>query len=241
MHIFYAPNIDDSNEYTLSEEESKHCVRVLRLKTGDTIRIIDGKGGQYQAQIKDDSAKKCTVEITETKKNVGKKDFHLHIAIAPTKNIERLEWFLEKATEIGIDEITPLICEHSERTVIKTERLNKVLIAAMKQSYKAYLPKLNEATKFSDLIQEPFTGQKFISHCRTVKYNENGNKDHYLKNVYSAGNDVLILIGPEGDFSEQEIKTANDKGCHDAILSDSRLRTETAGIVACQVINFINS
>lgn len=241
MHIFYAPDITDSNEYTLNEEESKHCIRVLRLKQGDTVQIIDGKGGQFTAKIKNGLNKKCTVEITGTKKNVGKSNFHLHIAIAPTKNIERFEWFLEKATEIGIDEITPLLCEHSERTVIKTERLNKVLVAAMKQSFKAYLPKLNEAKKFSDFIQQSFDGQKFISHCHLVRYNEKENKNHYLKNIYSAGNDTIILIGPEGDFSQQEVKMATDKGYKDAILSDSRLRTETAGIVACHLINFMNS
>ncbi len=240
MHIFYAPDINDSKEYTLSEEESKHCVRVLRLEQGDTIRIIDGKGGQYAASIKNPHDRKCVVEITDTQKNVGKKNFHLHIAIAPTKNIERLEWFLEKATEIGIDEITPIICEHSERTIIKGDRLNKVIVAAMKQSYKAYLPKLNEAIKISDFIKSPLEGQHFISHCQTIKYNEIINEKQQLKNLYEPKNNVTILIGPEGDFSEKEIKAAIEKGYQEALLSESRLRTETAGIVACHTINFLN-
>lgn len=197
------------------------------------VQLIDGKGGFYTAKIVEPNSKKCTVEIVETKKEYEKRNHRLHIAIAPTKNNDRLEWFLEKATEIGIDEITPIVCEHSERKVIKPERLEKILVSAMKQSIKAYKPQLNDLVRYTDFIKRPFAGEKFIAHC------EDDNKS-YLKNKYTVGRDVLILIGPEGDFSRQEIDEARQNNFTEISLGNSRLRTETAGVVACHTINLFN-
>ena len=232
MNIFYTPDLS-GNEYTLTEEESKHCVRVLRMGVGDKIQLVDGRGGFYEAEIIDDNPKRCSVKITDQKKNFGKRNHYLHIACAPTKNIERYEWFLEKSTEIGIDEITPIDCEHSERTVVKSERLNKVLVSAMKQSIKAYLPKLNEVISLPEFVSQKFTGEKYIAHCRDKKSTS-------LKDIYKKGSNVLILIGPEGDFSDNEIKFALENGFKEISLGDSRLRTETAALVACHTVNLLN-
>jgi 16S rRNA (uracil1498-N3)-methyltransferase len=230
MHIFYSPDIL-SEYFTLSEEESKHCIRVLRLKQNDCIHLIDGRGGFYTAKIIDENPKKCKVEITESQKEFKKKNFRLHIAICPTKNIERFEWFVEKATEIGIDEITPMITEHSERKTINTERIRKVIVAACKQSVNAYFPVLNNITKFRDIIKNSdLPTSKFIA-C----YSEN-----HLKDIYIPMTDSLILIGPEGDFSKEEIELANGRGFVNANLGINRLRTETAGIVACHTVNLVN-
>ena len=232
MHLFYTPDISDTI-YTLNEQESKHCIKVLRLNTNDTIQLIDGSGGFYTAQIIDPDVKKCKVEIISTKKEFEKRNHYLHIAIAPTKNNDRFEWFLEKATEIGIDEITPIVCEHSERKTIKSERLEKILVSAVKQSIKAYIPRLNELIDYNDFIEQTFDGEKFIAHC-------NENQKSLLKNNYTAGRDVLILIGPEGDFSNQEIDRAKQHSFNEISLGESRLRTETAGVVACHTINLLN-
>ncbi|WP_163323600.1 16S rRNA (uracil(1498)-N(3))-methyltransferase [Draconibacterium mangrovi] len=232
MQLFYVPTISGA-EVILDETESKHAVRVLRLKEGDEIELVDGKGGFYRARITDANPKKCQLSIIESQTEFGKKDFHLHIAIAPTKNIDRTEWFLEKCTEIGIDEVTPLLTEHSERKVIKPERLEKILVSAMKQSVKAYLPKLNELTKLSDLLTQATETKKFIAHC-----NE-GEKPH-LKNVVKPGEEVLILIGPEGDFSPEEVELALENGFEAISLGNARLRTETAGVVACHIVNLAN-
>nr|WP_319512603.1 16S rRNA (uracil(1498)-N(3))-methyltransferase [uncultured Draconibacterium sp.] len=232
MQLFYVPNISGA-EVILNETESKHAIRVLRLNEGDQIELIDGKGGFYRARITNANPKKCKLSIIDSQTEFGKKDFHLHIAIAPTKNIDRTEWFLEKCTEIGIDEITPLLSEHSERKVIKPERLEKILVSAMKQSVKAYLPRLNELTKLSDLLQQATETKKYIAHC-----NE-GEKPH-LKNVVKPGEKVLILIGPEGDFSPEEVNLALQSGFKAISLGDARLRTETAGVVACHIVNLAN-
>jgi 16S rRNA (uracil1498-N3)-methyltransferase len=232
MHLFYTPDLN-GNIYTLNEIESKHCVRVLRLSTSDTIELIDGNGGFYKAKITDANPKKCTVEIVETKKEFGKRNHYLHIAIAPTKNIDRFEWFLEKATEIGIDEITPILCDHSERKSIKNDRLEKIIISAVKQSLKGYKPKLNELTSYSDFIRKNFDGAKLIAHCEE-------NQKALLKNTYKKTQNTIILIGPEGDFSPAEISLAKENNYHEISLGESRLRTETAGIVACHTINLIN-
>ncbi len=232
MQLFYTPDIK-TNIYTLTEIESKHCIRVLRLSTNDKIQLIDGKGNFYEAKIIDPNPKKCIVEIIETKKDFGKRNHYLHIAIAPTKNIDRFEWFLEKATEIGIDEITPIICKHSERKMIKAERLEKIIISAIKQSIKAYKPKLNNLTNYSDFIRQNFNGVKYIAHCEE-------NKKTDLKNSYSKGQNVIILIGPEGDFSPNEINLAKQNNFQEISLGESRLRTETAGVVACHTINLLN-
>jgi 16S rRNA (uracil1498-N3)-methyltransferase len=228
MHLFYCPDIAGT-AYTLPEEESKHCIRVLRLKTGDAIHITDGKGNMHECRIADDHPKRCSVEVVSTINTPFRSSSRLHIAIAPTKNIERFEWFLEKATEIGIDEITPLFCEHSERTVLKLPRLEKVIASAMKQSLKSRMPQLNEPCEFSDLIKTGFPGQKFIAYCET-------GKEQHLNELLRPASDTLILIGPEGDFSPSEVEAAIAVGFVPVSLGESRLRTETAGVVAC-VIN----
>ena len=232
MHIFYTPDISGNN-YTLSEDESKHSVRVLRLGKGDQIMLFDGLGGCFNAEITDTNPKRCTVKVIQSELNFGFRKFQIQIAIAPTKNIERMEWFLEKATEIGINRVIPILCQHSERKEIKPERLEKVMVSAMKQSLKAYLPQLDPLTKLSELIRQPFEGQKFIAHCE-----EQGRE--LLKNRIVQNQNYLILIGPEGDFSPEEIELALKSGFEAVSLGESRLRTETAGVVACHTLNLLN-
>ena len=232
MHIFYTPDLSGTT-YTLDETESKHCVRVLRLEKGDKITLVDGRGGFFKAEIDDPNPKRCAVKVVNSELNYGLRNFGVHVAIAPTKNIERIEWFLEKATEIGITRVTPLLCHHSERKEIKHDRLEKVMVSAMKQSLKAYLPQLDELTKFSAFMKQPFEGQKFIAHC------EEQHRE-LLKNAMTKGGNYLILIGPEGDFSPEEIRMAIEAGFVPVSLGDSRLRTETAGVVACHTFNLLN-
>lgn len=232
MQLFYVPNISGT-EILLDETESKHAIRVLRLQIGNQVEIIDGDGGFYRAQITDANPKKCRLNIVESQKEFGKKDFHLHIAIAPTKNIDRFEWFLEKATEIGINDITPLLTSHSERKVVNPERLEKILVSAMKQSLKAYLPNLNDITPFRQLVTNNKTENKFIAYCDDIQ------KTH-LKDLVAKEKDTLILIGPEGDFSPEEVQLAIENGFSVVSLGSSRLRTETAGIVACNIVNLAN-
>lgn len=232
MHLFYTPDLNGTS-YTLTEEESKHAVRVLRLQEGDIIQVIDGKGNFSNGRITDAHPKRCSVEIVDTQHEYCKRKSWLHIAVAPTKNIDRLEWFLEKATEIGIDEITPILCEHSERKVIKDDRLEKVIVSAMKQSLKAYLPKLNPLTPLSELLKANFEGKKFVAHC----YEQDKRQ---LKNEVAGSLSNLVLIGPEGDFSESEVSEAMAKGFIPVSLGESRLRTETAALVACHTCNLLN-
>ena len=228
MHVFYTPDIQTSTE--LPEEEAQHCVRVLRLTAGDEINLTDGKGNFYRAEISVATHKRCLVNIKEAIYQEPLWDGHLHIAMAPTKNMDRNEWFAEKATEIGFDELTFLNCRFSERKVIKTERIEKILVSAIKQSLKARLPRLNEMTDFCTFIEIDFKGQKFIAHCYE------GEKP-LLKDVLTKGEDALVLIGPEGDFSEEEVKKAIEKGFVPISLGKSRLRTETAALVACHTMN----
>jgi 16S rRNA (uracil1498-N3)-methyltransferase len=232
MHIFYTPDLS-GNTYTLDETESKHCIRVLRLEKGNEITLVDGRGGFFSVEIDDPNPKRCLVKIIKADLNFGKNNFQVHVAIAPTKNIERIEWFLEKATEIGIDRVTPLLCRYSERKEIKNERLEKVMISAMKQSLKAYLPQLDPLTRFNDFIRQPFDGQKFIAHC------DDQHRD-LLRNLVEPRQNYLILIGPEGDFSAEEIELAIKAGFQPVSLGESRLRTETAGLVACHTFNLLN-
>lgn len=232
MQLFYLPKIS-GNSVTLNETESKHVVKVLRMQEGDQVKLIDGKGGVYKAEIADLHPKKCRLSILNVQKEDRRKNYWLHVAIAPTKNISRFEWFLEKVTEIGVDEITPLLSEHSERKLLKFERSEKILISAMKQSQKAFLPKLNELTSFNEFIQNTSEKQKFIAHCN------NGEKNH-LKNAIQKGNDMVILIGPEGDFSPEEVLEAKEKGFEEISLGGERLRTETAGVAACHIANLMN-
>ena len=236
MNIFYVPNIKN-NLAQLSEDEAKHCVRTLRKQVGDTLFLIDGIGGFYEGRIIEASKKSCTVEIAKATLEHGKRDYYLHIAIAPTKNITRFEWFLEKATEFGIDEITPILCKHSERKNVRLDRLNKVILSATKQSLKAYLPKLNELISFKKYITkyaQETDKQLFIAYCAE------GEKVH-LKSLYEAKKDCCILIGPEGDFSPEEIKLALEAGFQAISLGKERLRTETAGIAACHGIHWEKS
>lgn len=232
MHLFYTPDLQDDT-YRLSEEESKHCVRVLRLTEGDKLCLVDGKGLFCEAVIISAHPKACLLQVVDRKPNFGKRDFRLTIGVSPTKNIDRYEWFLEKATEIGIDEIIPLISRYSERKEIKHERLEKVMVSAIKQSIKAYLPGLSPIRTFKETIKMPFAGQKFIAHC-------NEGEKVLLRDVVEKGKDVLVLIGPEGDFSNEEVELAIKEGFIPISLGDSRLRTETAALVACHTVNLIN-
>jgi 16S rRNA (uracil1498-N3)-methyltransferase len=234
MQLFYTPDIGPSaQQYFLSEEESKHCVRVLRLENGSELQLIDGKGGFYHARILDAHPKRTLLQITNVITGFNKRNHYLHIAIAPTKNIERVEWFLEKATEIGIDEISFVICQRSERKEVKTDRLNKIVTSAVKQSIKAYHPVLNEALSLTQLLAKPFDGQKFMAHCEKTEKTT-------MKAELSPGGNYLILIGPEGDFTTTEINEALQNGFKAITLGDSRLRTETAALEACFEVNFLN-
>src|SRR4051812_10709348 len=230
MHLFYTPDLDNQTTFNLSEDESRHCCQVLRLHAGDIIHLINGKGGFYTAEIVNANPKSTQIQIIERQQEYGKRNHYLHIAIAPTKSIDRLEWFLEKATEIGIDEITPLICERSERKEVKPDRLNKVLVAAMKQSLKAWLPTLNPAIRYKHFIAQLQTSgrkpQTFICSCDAPL-------TALLKNIYKPHSETLLLIGPEGDFSNEELEVANKSGFESVSLGESRLRTETAGVVVC--------
>lgn len=230
MPIFYTPNIELKQE--LSPEEARHCSKVLRLSEGDSIMLTDGIGNFYNAEITVSTPKKCLFKIISKQTPTPSKTY-IHLAMGPTKNMDRNEWVAEKATEIGFNELTFLNCRFSERRVIKNERIEKILISAMKQSKRAILPKLNEMTPFEKFITQPFNGQKFIAHC----YKEN---QELLKELYKPKGNALILIGPEGDFSPEEIQLALDNGFQPISLGESRLRTETAAVFACSTINIIN-
>lgn len=231
MHLFYTPEIATTLE--LPDEEAAHCVRVLRLTMGDAITLTDGCGKFYEAVITAATNKRCTVQITKEVAWLKPWTGHLHLAMAPTKNMDRTEWFAEKATEIGFDELTFLQCRFSERKVIKTERIEKILVSAMKQSLKAVKPILNEMTDVNRFLQTDFKGQKFIAHCYP------GEKP-LLQQVVKPGSDVLVLIGPEGDFSEEEVKLAIEHGFQPISLGQSRLRTETAALAAVHIMNIFN-
>ncbi|MBQ5594573.1 MAG: 16S rRNA (uracil(1498)-N(3))-methyltransferase [Alistipes sp.] len=235
MQLFYAPEISLPC-YTLGEEESKHCIRVLRMKCGDELHITDGKGTMYRCKVVSDNPKRCTVEIIEATPNYEPLSYNLVMAVAPTKNIDRFEWFLEKATEVGISEVYPLLSEHSERKEIKQEREEKVITSAVKQSLKAYHPTLHPMTRFKDVVTMPFDGDKFIAHCNS----EVGGERKYLGSMIKKGGNTLILIGPEGDFSEEEIIFAIDNGFKPITLGKERLRTETAAVVATVITSTIN-
>lgn len=233
MQLFYNPNITETaTSFVFDKEESKHIIKVLRKKEGDILHVTNGLGYLFTSEITIASDSKCTVKINSFEKQ-EKSKFHLHLAVAPTKMNERYEWFLEKATEIGIQEITPIICEHSERKVIKADRFQKILESAMKQSLHYYLPKLNEPIAYATFIKKEFNGQKFIAHCE-----ETDKKS--LKNELENSEDVTILIGPEGDFSVKEIQLAIENSFIPVSLGNTRLRTETAAIVACHSVVFKN-
>ncbi|KAA3638251.1 MAG: 16S rRNA (uracil(1498)-N(3))-methyltransferase [Bacteroidetes bacterium] len=233
MNIFYTSDIINDLAY-LGQEEAVHCVRVLRKREGDAIVIIDGKGSMYDAVLTEVTKKKCVARIIKVIRKDQQRNYKLHMAIAPTKNISRFEWFLEKATEIGIDEITPLLCEHSERKKIRLDRLEKILLSATKQSLKATLPKLNDLTTFEEFVHQSQENiQKYLGWCE-----EDTGK--HLKDHYQAGQDVCILVGPEGGFSLQEVSQAREYGFETISFGESRLRTETAGLAACFAVNMLN-
>jgi len=235
MQLFYQSDIDEnSKEIIFDKEESRHIGKVLRKQRGDIVHLTNGKGYFFEAELTDINPKKCVGEILKTEKQLPL-PYSLHLAVAPTKLNDRYEWFLEKATEIGVSEITPIICDHSERKIIKPKRYEKILQSAMKQSLKAYLPKLNSQTSFQDFIETPNASQylKYIAHC------EETNKQS-LKSQLKPQQNILILIGPEGDFSTQEIDFAIKKGFLPVSLGESRLRTETAAIVACHSVAIVN-
>jgi 16S rRNA (uracil1498-N3)-methyltransferase len=231
MQIFYTPDITGV-EYILTEEESKHAVRVLRLAAGEKIFLVDGKGIFFEGVIADPHPKRCLVIVQNIIKDYGKRNYKLHIAMSPLKNPERFEWFLEKCTEIGIDTVTPLLCARTERKIVNIERCYRIAESAMKQSIKAYRPEIRELTKFSDLIQNSTEKTKLIACCE-------GNRQK-ISEIYTANEEVLILIGPEGDFSPQEVELAVSNGFKSVTLGQSRLRTETAGVAACHSIAFMN-
>ncbi len=232
MQLFYAPDISVNLE--LPEEESGHCARVLRLREGDEILITDGKGLFYKALLTSVHPKHCGVEVLESWTQPPLWKGNVHIAVAPTKHMDRMEWFVEKATEIGVDAITFLNCRFSERREIKVPRVEKIMVSAMKQSQKASLPVITGMTDFKDFIRSPFAGQKFIAHCEDEE-------KYVLGNCYHPGDDVVVLIGPEGDFSPEEIKQAQENGFVGVSLGASRLRTETAALVACHTIQLLQA
>ena len=233
MHIFYTTLIQNDHA-VLDAAESHHCVKVLRLTNGDSVQVIDGKGGFYDAIIEKADHRQCLLKLTGIRKDFEKRNYHLHIALAPTKNIDRFEWFVEKCTEIGIDEITPIICEHSERKILKIDRIQRVIVAAVKQSIKAYIPTFNPPLSFAEFIEkESVSSHKFIAHCYE-------GKKELLVDSCKPGDSVLIMIGPEGDFTSEEVNFAISEGFSGLSLGNSRLRTETAGVVACHSVYFMN-
>jgi 16S rRNA (uracil1498-N3)-methyltransferase len=232
MNIFYEPNIKQT--LRLSEDESRHAIKVLRLSAGDLLTVVDGKGGLYKCQIKSPHDKKCEVKIVEETQNFGLRDFYIHLIIAPTKNLDRIEWMVEKCVEIGINEISFIQTRYSERKEIKTVRIEKIAVGAMKQSLKAVLPKINEMISWKEFLKQDYSEtQKMIAHL------EEGDRK-LIQQIAQPKGKYAILVGPEGDFSPEEINQALEKGFVPVTLGESRLRTETAGLVACHVLNIIN-
>lgn len=233
MQLFYNQNISKNDtSFSFDKDESRHISKVLRKKQGDTLHITNGKGWLFTAEITQAEQKKCVVSVT-SKSFQPKRNYNLHLAVAPTKMNDRYEWFLEKATEIGIATITPIICEHSERKVVKIERFEKIIQSAMKQSLQYYLPKLNKPIAFKEFLNQDFTEETYIAHCE-----ETDKKS--LKSQLKPATDCIILIGPEGDFSVKEIEMALQRQFIPVTLGETRLRTETAAIAACHSVAFLN-
>lgn len=230
--LFYCPGILENP--VVPEQESQHCVKVLRMQEGDSLTITDGKGFFYECELMQAHPKRCIVAIRHQSGIATKRPFTLHLAFAPTKQMDRNEWFVEKATEIGIDRFIPLLCSRSERREIKGERLQKISVAAMKQSMQAYLPEIEAMTRLEDLVAHPFNGRKFIAHCYDRPKKS-------LAESYKKGENALVLIGPEGDFSEEEIARAIDYGFEPVSIGETRLRSETASLVSMHTIHVINN
>ena len=227
MHRFYCPDIADT--LTLGEEDSKHCVKVLRMGEGDTIEVVDGNGNLYTCRITMAHPKRCAIEVLDKQFQPPHWGHQIVLGVAPTKNLDRIEWLVEKCVEMGVDRIIPLRCHNSERTVLKTERLKKIMVSAMKQSLKATLPRLDEMTPIEKVLAEPFDGMRFIAYCDEMLPRE---ERQTLAIAYNPGKDVMVLIGPEGDFSPEEVHAARNAGFVPVTLGESRLRTETAGMMA---------
>lgn len=233
MQVFYAPEIA-GHEYTLTKEESKHVVRVMRMGKGEPVKLIDGKGNLYEGIIEDPDQAGCRIGITGFIPDFEKRNYSLHIAISPLKNADRFEWFIEKCIEIGTDEITPLLCMNTGKPGIRRERLENIIVSAMKQSLKAKKTILHDPVRFDEFLDSGVSGRKMISHCSNMFGRSR------ISDIYNKGEDAVILIGPEGDFGEEEIKAASGKGYEGIHLGKSRLRTETAGIAACYSVYFMN-
>src|SRR5690554_6336596 len=230
--LFFCPEILKSP--ILPEQESQHCVKVLRSREGDTLTVTDGKGFIYDCELMQAHPKRCLLAIRQRSEVKNNRAFSLHVAFAPSKQMDRNEWFVEKATEIGVDKITPLLCKHSERKEIKDERLHKITVAAMKQSMQAYLPETEKMTRFNDFVSLPFPGRKFIAHCHDLPKQS-------LAHTYRKGENALVLIGPEGDFSEEEVKQAIELGFEPVSIGETRLRSETASLISMHIIHVINN
>jgi 16S rRNA (uracil1498-N3)-methyltransferase len=234
MHLFYQPDlVAPATSGYLTDDDSRHAVKTLRLGVGEAIAVTDGHGNRYSAVISQADARRCGFRVTDVQ-TTPPRPFSIRICVAPTKNIDRIEWFIEKAVEIGIDRISFFFGQHSERRVLKPERLEKIAVAAMKQSLQSYLPQLDDAVAFPQLLATLTESQRFIAHLPDNEQPLN------LGKQATAGGEYVVLIGPEGDFSEAEIKLAVEAGCKMATLGPNRLRTETAALAACQVLNFIN-
>ncbi|NJW53404.1 16S rRNA (uracil(1498)-N(3))-methyltransferase [Salinimicrobium oceani] len=234
MQLFFHPEASENEEeIRFSREESRHIVKVLRKKEGDKLQLTNGKGWIFETEITLASTNNCSARIINAEKEPVA-PYHLHLAVAPTKMNDRYEWFLEKATEIGVQEITPVICDHSERKVVKAERFQRIIQSALKQSLHARMPVLHEPITFSEFLEKEFSGDRFIAHCEDEK------EKKLLSRSVKKGISTTILIGPEGDFSSDEIHAALKRGWEAVSLGSSRLRTETAGIVACHTVALIN-
>lgn len=232
MNVFYQHEIPNGIRY-LDAEESRHCAKVMRKKTGDKIQVTDGKGNLYHATLTESRPDKCTFKIDSTDKEATR-PFHIHIAMAPTKNPDRTEWFVEKAIEIGVDEISFLLCDNSERAALKTDRLEKLAISAMKQSLRFTLAKINHMVLLKDFVNGTQASSRFIA------YVDQTNPDHLLRQA-SPKSSYVVLIGPEGDFSKKELELSVEHGYKKVSLGPNRLRTETAGLAACHILNLINA
>lgn len=217
----------------LCEEESMHCVKVLRHRVGDEVWVTDGQGTLYRCRVDVANSRSCELTVLESEVKPPFRHY-LHMAVAPTKNIDRFEWFVEKATELGISEITPIICEHSEREKVRLDRLERLVVAAAKQSLKCHLPKINEPCTAKALIERATEEQRYILHCAE------GEKEHLFNEVRTCCS-TLVMIGPEGDFSKGEVSKALSQGFKEATLGEERLRTETAALAACHIVDLKNN
>ncbi|MBK5279759.1 MAG: 16S rRNA (uracil(1498)-N(3))-methyltransferase [Bacteroidia bacterium] len=230
MLLHYQPNID-LGTLSLSEDESRHAAKVLRVKNGDILDLTDGKGNFYKIRITKSDPRKCIFEIQE-KKSQPKRSFFIHLAIAPTKNTDRIEWFVEKCVEIGVDKISFIVCQNSERRSINRDRIEKIAISAMKQSGQYWLPEIVDCGPVLEILKES-SSQKFIAYV-------DQSNPHHLKSLAKPNQDYLVLIGPEGDFNKEELLSAEQAGFSKVSLGTTRLRTETAGVAACHILNLVN-